>query len=51
MTVSELIKELKKMPQDLEVWTEGCGCWGTTVEVEEIKDERESLILIKRGNK
>lgn len=28
LTVAELIKKLKKLPQDLEVMSEGCDCEG-----------------------
>jgi len=46
MTVAELIEELKKMPQEHEVWTEGCDCYGkASGSVSSYEDDK---ILIER---
>lgn len=51
MTVAELIEELKKMPQDIEVYTEGCDCDGdvTKVSVNERLVYGESVAYLHRS--
>lgn len=33
LTVKELIERLQRMPQEAEVYTEGCDCFGDAVDV------------------
>lgn len=44
MKIKDLIIELQKYPEDLEVKTEGCDCWGDVSGVSKIGDE----VLITR---
>lgn len=48
LTVAELIALLQTMPQDAEVWHEGCDCWGKANGVE-LQPGDES-VLITRSN-
>mgnify|MGYP007017175434 CR=1 FL=1 len=48
MTVSELIEELKKQPQDALVYHEGCDCYGAAKGV--TFDEHDGTVLIGRCN-
>ncbi len=49
LTVSELIELLKQLPQDTEVWLEGCDCWGAANGVVVCKD-RDNVVLITRND-
>ena len=42
MNVRELIEKLQAMPQDKEVQTEGCDCYGDTTEV---TDEGDYILI------
>ena len=45
LTVKELIKALKTMPQNATVQMEGCDCWG---EAGLVSLENENSVLISR---
>jgi hypothetical protein len=45
LTVKELIKQLQEMPQDAEVYTEGCDCYGDAAGVMQNAD---NSVLITR---
>jgi hypothetical protein len=47
LTVSELIAELQKQPQDANVIAEGCDCYGRVVSV--TLDE-DGVVCIERDN-
>lgn len=55
MKVKELIEKLKAFPDDLEVWTEGCDCYGDIGEVEIAQSEDEETnkivnqVYLRRG--
>ena len=55
MKVKELIRKLKKMPQDAEVVTEGCDCVGDTAEVVMYRDwhsdSNSTDVIITRSDK
>ncbi len=52
ITVAELIEELRKMPQNLEVWAEGCDCTGEATGCEVLSghgdDGKKQVVLICR---
>lgn len=48
MTVKELIKALQKQPQNAEVSTEGCDCYGDVVKVTHEKDSEGDYVLLRR---
>jgi hypothetical protein len=47
LTVSELIELLRSMPQDAEVWHQGCDCQGTA---DGVKLQDDGTVLITRSN-
>jgi len=47
LTVKQLIKKLKGMPQDAPVWHEGCDCYGCA---DDVKLEEDGTVLITRNN-
>jgi hypothetical protein len=55
MTVKQLIEQLKKYPEDMEVITEGCDCYGDSNKLELIdmakmrNDPPKWEVIIKRG--
>jgi hypothetical protein len=55
MTVKELMECLKKQPQDLEVYTEGCDCIGPCGSVDTITQDPymgetiETKVLLMRS--
>lgn len=52
MTVSELIEELKKMPQDKKVIVAGCDCYdyATYLRIDAVLTNEEDVI-IERGDR
>lgn len=51
MKVKELIEELKKFPDDYEVITEGCDCFGEVDKLEEFEEYGGKLEVILRRPK
>ncbi len=49
MIVKELIKILQDMPQDAEVITEGCDCYGHVGQVEVEKDKKMVFLYRPSG--
>lgn len=51
MTVKELIEKLETMPQEYEVQTEGCDCYGDAADVTIEDWESKPFVCIIRGKK
>jgi hypothetical protein len=47
MTVAELIEALKSMPQEAEVWHEGCDCTGAA---NGVRLDDDGSVMITRSN-
>ncbi len=54
MTVAELIEELKDLPQELPVKTEGCDCYGpcsgATLEDDTWNNVRRRYVILQRDD-
>lgn len=49
MKVSELIEALKTMPQDAEIVTEGCDCYGDCARLKNKPEEKTVLLCRSDG--
>lgn len=46
MRVEELIKALESCPQDAEIITEGCDCWGDIDHID-VSDNKDTVYLMR----
>lgn len=50
LSVKELIEALKKLPEDLPVWSEGCDCSGEVGAAEIQMWDDEKVVFLRRVN-